>query len=142
MTTTGTSAPLGERIHIDIRAIERELNDLWKQLAEDANGAQQQAVTRTCVLNLIVVTGGGRAAEHATETVARLTARHPNRAFVISAAPNAREDVLDAWVQTHCQMPSPGRPQVCGEQISIEARGAAVDRVPARCCRCWCRMCR
>jgi glucose-6-phosphate dehydrogenase assembly protein OpcA len=37
--------------------------------------------------------------------------------------------VLDAWVQTHCQMPSPGRPQVCGEQISIEARGTAVDRV-------------
>ena len=129
MTTTSTSAPLGERIHIDIRAIERELNDLWKQLAEDANGQKQQAVTRTCVLNLIIVTGGGRAAEHATETVARLTARHPNRAFVISAAPNARKDVLDAWVQTHCQMASPGRPQVCGEQITIEARGTAVDRV-------------
>ena len=129
MTITSTSTRLGERIHIDIRAIERELNDLWKQLAEDANGEKQQAVTRTCVLNLIVVTGGGRAAEHATETVARLTARHPNRAFVISAAPSARKDVLDAWVQTHCQMPSPGRPQVCGEQISIEARGGAVDRV-------------
>jgi glucose-6-phosphate dehydrogenase assembly protein OpcA len=129
MTTTSTSVPLGERIHIDIRAIERELNDLWKQLAEDANGEKQQAVTRTCVLNLIVVTGGGRAAEHATETVARLTGRHPNRAFVISAAPNARKDVLDAWVQTHCQMPSPGRPQVCGEQITIEARGTAVERV-------------
>jgi glucose-6-phosphate dehydrogenase assembly protein OpcA len=129
MTTTSTSAPLGERVHIDVRAIERELNDLWKQLAEDANDEKQQAVTRTCVLNLIVVTGGGRAAEHATETVARLTARHPNRAFVISAVPNARQDALDAWVQTHCQMPSPGRPQVCGEQITIEARGAAVDRV-------------
>jgi glucose-6-phosphate dehydrogenase assembly protein OpcA len=129
MTTTSTSAPLGERIHIDVRAIERELNDLWKQLAENADGEKQQAVTRTCVLNLIVVTGGGRAAEHATEIVARLTGRHPNRAFVISAAPNARKDVLDAWVQTHCQIPSPGRPQVCGEQITIEARGAAVDRV-------------
>ena len=129
MTTTSTSAPLGERIHIDIRAIERELNDLWKQVAEDMSDAHQQTVTRTCVLNLIVVTGGGRAAEHATETVARLTGRHPNRAFVISAAPNARKDVLDAWVQTHCQMPSPGRPQVCGEQITIEARGMAVDRV-------------
>ncbi len=126
---TSTSAALGERIHIDIRAIERELNDLWKQLAENANGEKQQAVTRTCVLNLIVVTGGGRAAEHATATIARLTGRHPNRAFVISAAPNARKDVLDAWVQTHCQMPSPGRPQVCGEQITIEARGSAVDRV-------------
>ena len=129
MTTNSTSAPLGERVQIDIRAIERELNDLWKQLAEDANAEKQQTVTRTCVLNLIVVTGGGRAAEHATETVARLTGRHPNRAFVISAAPNARKDVLDAWVQTHCQMPSPGRPQVCGEQITIEARGTAVDRV-------------
>ncbi|HEU5100285.1 MAG TPA: glucose-6-phosphate dehydrogenase assembly protein OpcA [Roseiflexaceae bacterium] len=130
MTTTTTSAPLGERTHIDVRAIERELNDLWKQLAEGEEGETHQAVTRTCVLNLIVVTGGGRAAERATETVARLTGRHPNRAFVISAAPNGRKDVLDAWVQTHCQMPSPGRPQVCGEQISIEARGAAVDRVP------------
>ncbi|MEO7908314.1 MAG: glucose-6-phosphate dehydrogenase assembly protein OpcA [Roseiflexaceae bacterium] len=129
MTTTSTSAPLGERVQIDIRAIERELNDLWKQLAEDANAEKQQTVTRTCVLNLIVVTGGGRAAEQATATVARLTERHPNRAFVISAAPNARKDVLDAWVQTHCQMPSPGRPQVCGEQITIEARGTAVDRV-------------
>ncbi len=129
MTITSTSAPLGERVHIDVRAIERELNDLWKQLAEDADGEKQQAVTRTCVLNLIVVTGGGRAAEHATVTVARLTARHPNRAFVISAAPNAHKDLLDAWVQTHCQMPSPGRPQVCGEQITIEARGSAVDRV-------------
>lgn len=127
--TTSTSAPLGERVHIDVRAIERELNDLWKQLAEDANAEKQQTVTRTCVLNLIVVTGGGRAAERATETVARLTERHPNRAFVISAAPNAQKDVLDAWVQTHCQMPSPGRPQVCGEQITIEARGTAVERV-------------
>jgi glucose-6-phosphate dehydrogenase assembly protein OpcA len=130
MTTTSSSAPLGERVQIDVRAIERELSDLWKQLAEDEGGEGHHAVTRTCVLNLIVVTGGGRAAEHATETVARLTARHPNRAFVISAAPAAPKDVLDAWVQTHCQMPSPGRPQVCGEQISIEARGKAVDLVP------------
>src|SRR5215218_4237927 len=98
MTSTSTSAPLGERVHIDIRAIERELNDHWKQLAADVDGAQQQAVTRTCVLNLIIVTGGGRAAEHATATVARLTGRHPNRAFVISAAPHAHKDVLDAWV--------------------------------------------
>jgi glucose-6-phosphate dehydrogenase assembly protein OpcA len=130
MTATSISAPLGERTHIDVRAIERELNDLWKQLAEGEDGEAHHAVTRTCVLNLIIVTGGGRAAERATETVAQLTGRHPNRAFVISAAPNARKDVLDAWVQTHCQMPSPGRPLVCGEQISIEARGAAVDRVP------------
>jgi glucose-6-phosphate dehydrogenase assembly protein OpcA len=130
MTITRTATPLGERTQIDVRAIERELNDLWRQLAEDETDERHQAVTRTCVLNLIVVTSGGKAAERATETVAKLTGRHPNRAFVISAAPNARKDMLDAWAQTHCQMPSPGRPLVCGEQITIEARGAAVDRVP------------
>jgi glucose-6-phosphate dehydrogenase assembly protein OpcA len=128
--TTSTSAPLDERTHIDVRAIERELNELWKHLAEEEQNERHQPVTRTCVLNLIVVTGGGRAAEQATETVAKLTGRYPNRAFVISAAPDAQPELLDAWVQTHCQMPSPGRSQVCGEQITIEARGAAVARLP------------
>jgi glucose-6-phosphate dehydrogenase assembly protein OpcA len=119
---------LGERTHIDVRAIERELTALWKQAAEDGEGGS--AVTRTCVLNLVVGTGGGRAAEEATATIARLTARHPNRAIVISAAGAVHEPpLLDAWVQAHCQMPGPGRPQVCCEQITIEARGAAVARV-------------
>src|SRR6185369_14883690 len=127
---TTTSPSLGERTQIDVRAIERELTELWKNLAKGSGDEKPHSVTRTCVLNLIVVTGGGRAAEHATATVAQLTASHPNRAFVISAAPKAQKDVLDAWVQMHCQIPSPGRSQVCGEQISIEARGAAVDRVP------------
>jgi glucose-6-phosphate dehydrogenase assembly protein OpcA len=128
--TTSRSAALDERTHIDVRAIERELNEHWKHLAGEEQSERRQAVTRTCVLNLIVVTSGGRAAEQATETVAKLTARHPNRAFVISAAPAAQPELLDAWVQTHCQMPSPGRPQVCGEQVTIEAHGAAVDRIP------------
>jgi glucose-6-phosphate dehydrogenase assembly protein OpcA len=130
MTTASTPTPLGERTHIDVRAIERELNELWKHLAEQEHDERRQAVTRTCVLNLIVLTDGGRAAERATEMVAQLTGRHPNRAFVISAAPDAAPELLDAWVQTHCQIPSPGRPQVCGEQITIEARGAAAERVP------------
>jgi len=70
-----------------------------------------------------------QATDHAASALAERFGSGPVegriRAFVISAAPDAREDVLDAWVQTHCQMPSPGRPQVCGEQITIEARGAA-----------------
>jgi glucose-6-phosphate dehydrogenase assembly protein OpcA len=128
MTANSTPTSLGQRAHVDIRAIERELTELWKHIAEDSE--KRQAVTRICVLNLVVVTLGGRAAERATETVARLMARYPNRAIVINAVPSAQEEFLDAWVQAHCQMPGPGRPQVCGEQVTIEARGAAVDRVP------------
>jgi glucose-6-phosphate dehydrogenase assembly protein OpcA len=122
-----TTNILGERTHIDVHAIERELTALWKQAADDHDEAGQ-AVTRTCVLNLIVVTSGGT--ERATETVAELTGRYPNRAIVVDAAPTAANELLDAWVQAHCRMPGPGRPQVCCEQITIEARGTAVDRVP------------
>jgi glucose-6-phosphate dehydrogenase assembly protein OpcA len=128
--TTSTSAPLSQRTHIDVRSIEHELNELWKQLAESEQGEGRHVVTRTCVLNLIVITSGGRASEQATATVAQLTSQYPNRAFVISAEPNAAPELLDAWVQTHCQLPSPGRQLVCGEQITIVARGAAVERVP------------
>jgi glucose-6-phosphate dehydrogenase assembly protein OpcA len=124
-----TITPLGERTQIDIRAIERELTALWKQATEPGQDAERPAVTRTCVLNLVVVTRGGLAAQQATDIVARLTARYPNRAIVVSAVPEAQEDTMDAWVQAHCQMPGPGRPQVCCEQITIEARGAAVARV-------------
>jgi glucose-6-phosphate dehydrogenase assembly protein OpcA len=120
---------LGERTRIDVRAIERELTALWKQAAEDQD-ENGHAVTRTCVLNLIVATAGGRATDDVTETVASLTMRHPNRAIVISAQAGAEAELLDAWVQAHCQMPGPGRPQVCCEQITIEARGTAVARVP------------
>jgi glucose-6-phosphate dehydrogenase assembly protein OpcA len=128
--TTGTTTRPNGRTHIDVRAIERELNELWKQLAESEEHQHGHSVTRTCVLNLIVVTAGQRAAERATEVVARLTARHPNRAIVVSAAPGAKKDLLDAWAQMHCIVPAPGRPKVCGEQITIEAHGPAVDRVP------------
>jgi len=134
MTNNSLPTPLGQRTRVDVRAIEHELNELWKQAAagEDGeSGAKRHVVTRTCVLNLLVVTSGGLAAERANETVAKLMGRYPNRAIVISAAPHDPQDLLDAWAQAHCQMPSPGRPLVCGEQISIEARGPAVDRVPS-----------
>ncbi len=130
MTTDAKPAPLGQRTQIDARAIERELNELWKQANESHNGDKRHSATRTRVLNLIVVTRGDQAAEHATETIAKLTTRHPHRAIVVNALPHSPKDQLDVWVQAHCQLPQPGRARVCGEQITIEARGAALDRVP------------
>jgi glucose-6-phosphate dehydrogenase assembly protein OpcA len=128
--TIGSTPRHRGRTPIDVRAIERELGQLWKQVAEGTGDQPGKDVTRTCVLNLIVVTAGGRDADRATEVVAQLTMRHPNRAIVISAAPGAKKDRLDAWAQMHCLLPAPGRQQVCGEQITIEAHGPAVDRVP------------
>jgi glucose-6-phosphate dehydrogenase assembly protein OpcA len=130
MTNSVTPAPLGQPTQIDIRAIERELTELWRQATDGQNGDKPHSATRTRVLSLIVVTRGDAEAEHATEIIARLNLRHPHRAIVVNAMPEASQDQLDAWVQAHCQIPQPGRPRVCGEQITIEARGPAVDRVP------------
>lgn len=130
MSGNVTMTSLGEKTHIDVRAIERELNKLWRHAATGEGAEQRNTVTRTCVLNLIVLTSSARSAQRATEMIARLTERHPNRAIVISAAPNAPDPLLDAWVQTHCRMPGAGRPQVCCEQITLDAQGAAVPYVP------------
>lgn len=129
MSVNATPTPLGERTRIDIRAIEHELTELWKQAADSGSGEKGSAVTRTCVLTLLVVTHSGAGVQHATGTVARLMAWHPHRAIVVNSDPSAEAELLDAWVQAHCQMPGPGRPQVCCEQITVEAHGPAVARV-------------
>lgn len=124
---------LGGQTQIDIRAIERELSELWKSAAEKTDGGLRGAVTRTCVLNLVAVARSGRASQEVTETVDRLTGMYPNRAIVVSVAGEVASQsvpLLDAWVQAHCQIPVPGRPQVCCEQITIEAHGDGIARVP------------
>lgn len=121
MTTTTS-----QRQHIDISAIERELAALWKQ-SDDGDGPQ---VTRACVMTLIAPVQGLSAAQDAAAVIVRLTDRFPNRAIVIDSAPEQQADSLDAWVQANCQLPAAGRTQICCEQITIDARGVAVARVP------------
>ena len=123
---TETIAPLEARTNVDVRAIERELTALWQQADQD----QPDAVTRVCVLNLVTVVRSGRVADHVTDIIARLNLRHPNRAIVVSALPDEGpgQPALEAWVQAHCRLPAPGRPQVCCEQITITARGSSAQQ--------------
>ncbi|MFO7168834.1 MAG: glucose-6-phosphate dehydrogenase assembly protein OpcA [Chloroflexota bacterium] len=127
-------APLAQT-RVDLRAIERELTGLWQSAAESAVAGHSAPVTRTCLANLVVLTSDRAEARRATETIDRLTAVYPNRAIVAAALPDTHADrggapAIDAWVQAHCQIPAPGRPQVCGEQITIEAHGDAADHIP------------
>src|SRR5581483_3647101 len=72
MSDNISPAPLGQPTQIDIRAIERELNELWRQATDGQNGDKPHSATRTRVLSLIVVTRGNAEAEHATEIIAKL----------------------------------------------------------------------
>lgn len=112
---------------VDITAIERELTMLWQHAADPATSTQP--VTRACTLNFVACASNQQVAEQMTTIIQGITRSHPNRTVMIthdSAAPEAR---LAAWVQANCQMTAPGMPQVCGEQISIDARGSATAQV-------------
>ncbi|MFN8500577.1 glucose-6-phosphate dehydrogenase assembly protein OpcA [Kouleothrix sp.] len=130
MSDIAISEPLGAPAPLESRAIERALSDLWKQATSELAGARRGAPARTRVLNLIVVTRGAGAARAALDTVARLTPRHPHRAIVVNALPHDQRDQLAAWVQAHRGEHAHGRPLSWGEQITIEAHGPAIERVP------------
>lgn len=133
MTHTATT-PTMDLATVDARTIEHELAQLWHVAAESEN-AGGAAMMRACVLNLVVLTTG-TTVDRATALIARLTAACPNRAIV--AAMHATDASLatpasgrlDAWVQAHCHLPAPGRPQVCGEQITIVARQGGEAQIP------------
>ncbi len=117
---------------VDAGAIERELARLWSAATktEQTGGV---ALMRACVFNLVVLTDAAHVAP-VTNIIARLTVLRPHRAIVAAldgdddaTAPQPR---LEAWVQAHCTLAPPGRPQVCGEQITIVAPRAAGPYIP------------
>ncbi len=121
--------PIVQPTSVDVRNIERELTQLWKSAAEPSSGGQ--AVTRACTLNLVACAPDSRTAERTTETIVGLTRSYPNRAILIINDADTTETRLETWVQANCQMIAPGLPQVCGEQISINASGGAVGQTPS-----------
>ncbi len=114
---------------LDLRAIEQQLRELRADQGEGDDVRGRFVDVRMAVLNLIVVAFRRQLAEGAAETLATLATRHPSRALVILAEPQAAVSRLDAHVAAHCQW-SPGRTkQVCSEQVVLRARGTLVDHV-------------
>lgn len=120
MTTTSS---------IDLTAIEQELRQLWKESAADALSEGRAAVTRALTLNLVARARDGATAERISASAQALTASHPNRTVLViehTDDPSAR---LEAYVQANCLLTAPGAPQVCGEQVTIDAGAGASGQV-------------
>lgn len=113
---------------VDVRAIEQELTQLWKAAGELAKSHEGQVVMRACVMNLIAVTTPDQA-NQVDQAIQDVTSRHPSRAIIVTVEPDASEPGLDAWISAHCHLPSGGGEQVCCEQITVAARGSALDDV-------------
>jgi len=106
---------------VDSATIEGELQRLWQETAETATGGE--AVTRALTLNLIARATDLAMAERIGAVARELVTSHPNRTLLAICRPEETPPRIEAWVQANCLLSAPGVPQVCGEQISIDARG-------------------
>jgi len=113
-----------------VRAVSAELDRLWNAATSKAATGDGVIVTekgapsaRTSVLNLIVTVHDRAASDHVLETLLSLGSRHPSRAIVLQADPEATGDALDARIGTHCRDGENGNGAICFEQLALDVRG-------------------
>jgi glucose-6-phosphate dehydrogenase assembly protein OpcA len=116
---------LGEPRPANVANLEAELSALWRSAAEDP--AAKNAVTRACTLTLLIYVESEEAAYEVNNLVAEVARQNPCRAVIMMLEPQATPPGLEAWVSAHCHLPVAGEKQVCSEQITIRARGEAVQ---------------
>jgi glucose-6-phosphate dehydrogenase assembly protein OpcA len=125
------SIPLDQPREVDVVSIERELALLWKAATEDGGNGEGVPVVRACSLNLIVVTEDQARLAAIEQLIGDVTVEHPARIFLIQADRTSTTALLDAWIAARCTLPVPGEKQVCCEQITLNARGPEVAKIPS-----------
>jgi glucose-6-phosphate dehydrogenase assembly protein OpcA len=129
METQASTAQVALGKGIEAAKLERELNAMWLEMSTPVGngGTGGAGVVRACVLNLVVYAEGAEERAEVDELLAEVVERHPCRAIVLTAERGAVEPRLEGFVSTRCQLSSRGSKRICGEQITIEAAGPAVD---------------
>jgi glucose-6-phosphate dehydrogenase assembly protein OpcA len=113
------------RVRVErVAGVEGELAALWRGAYSDG-----QPVVRACELNLVVAcAGNGDELREVSRLVASVSQSAPGRALVVVPAPAGGRG-LEIWVSAHCHR-GPSGPQVCCEQVTLEAREDALPLVP------------
>lgn len=120
----------GQGIPVDPSRIEAELDALWGPAAEQAGGPDldQPTVTKLVLANL-VVSGFGQDAAAIAPVLQDLIGQFPCRVIVLRSD-DREERSVRAEISAVCHLPSPGRPQVCGERIVLTAGKNSLDLLP------------
>jgi glucose-6-phosphate dehydrogenase assembly protein OpcA len=127
METQASTTQVSLAKGIDAAKLERELNAMWAEMSAPEGRGGAAGVVRACVLNLVVYAEGQAERAEVDDLLSEVVERHPCRAIVLAAERGAEESRLEAFVSTRCQLSSRGAKRICGEQITIEAAGPAVD---------------
>jgi glucose-6-phosphate dehydrogenase assembly protein OpcA len=116
----------GQSIPVPVKAIEKQLSELWRGLAESAEaGAGSQPVTRACLWNLIIRTAGGGAFTETKRLVDEISPSLPARVLVLSADAAGGATPIQAWIEANWH--GGGKHQIGSEEVTLQAGGDAVD---------------
>ncbi len=126
------ATPVWEERGTSVPAIETQLAQLWtlppsETRRQPTHPGLPQA--RTSVLNLIVTVADAEAADRVVHTMTDLGIRHPSRAIVLVAHPQASGDGLDARITTHCHLSAGGGERVCYDEIVLTVHGEAAGHL-------------
>lgn len=130
------ATPVWEARGTSVAAIGARLAELWN-IASQAEGDAPSSVAekgllhaRASVLNLIVVVVDEAAAERVVRTMLGLGTRHPSRAIVLVADPEAPGQTIDARISTHCHPGSDGgNERVCYEEVVLGLHGEVAEHL-------------
>lgn len=111
----------------DIKIIERELRDLWKEKSDEG----KHLTMRACVQNLLIYQDNMAETSRLTETIIDVTKHHPGRVIIMSTQPNALGEQLSASVSVVCRYEAGRSREICSEQVNIYAEGDSVKRLAA-----------
>ncbi len=117
------------QLGIDVPGIEREMRELWEKMGAGSSG--QDAVMRTCVLNLVVYAPGAQAVSEVGSALAEVANDHPSRTLILVPTLDSSVDSMSAMVTAQCHPAAGGRQQICCEQIEIRAEGSGVQQLPS-----------
>ena len=102
---------------------------MWKPASGGEGVNAESGVTRACALNLVVYATAADDREKIDEMLDVVNEQHPGRTLVLMADREAAAPALEAYVSTRCRRLGGSGRQVCGEQVTIEAAGSAVETV-------------
>ena len=116
---------------VDVTSLERELRDLWKQMAAKSQTEGEQAVTRACVHNLAVYAPGESSESQLGRLLSDMMIEQPGRVILMLTDYNTSRDTRTGWVNAQCHRTAGHRQQVCSEQITIRAGRDELRNLPS-----------
>jgi glucose-6-phosphate dehydrogenase assembly protein OpcA len=115
-----------------VQAIAAHLAELWTSPASGGDSTVTEkgmAHARASVLNLIVMVPDEEAAARVVQTMIGLGVRHPSRAIVLAADPDATGPTLNASITAHCNPGPEGAEPICFEVVVLSVHGEAADHL-------------